>query len=441
MYESLKKDFSGEIILPKDARYEHARMAFIIKGSPAVVLQPRSTADTAAAIRFARKHFSVISIKSGGHNGAALATNTDGIVIDVSLINTVEVLDKEKRLVRIGAGAVWGNVAAALHEHSLAVSSGDTISVGVGGLVLGGGIGWMVRKYGLAIDHLKAADIVTAEGKILRTSATEHSDLFWGIRGGGGNFGIVTHFEFTAQPVNQVFAGMIVYTAEKLQGLITGWRDVMRKATEDLTTTLVILPPMMGNPAMAIAFCCYAGSDDQSAATVFEPLLHIGTVVQNTVTKKQYKDVLEQAHPPEGVKILVHNGFAPSLSDALIEAIASVSGKTGSPAMQIRSIGGAMNRVPSDATAFAHRNSEVLLIAATFVPLGASGQEQKQALVPWNTVAPFTSGAYVNFFTDATGKETSASYPTPVMHRLAMIKKKYDPENVFNRNYNIAPAK
>ncbi|MFA6541247.1 MAG: FAD-binding oxidoreductase [Bacteroidota bacterium] len=436
----LKQNFSGEVILPDDNAYEAARNSFIHNGAPAVVLRPAAARDVAAAIQFARNNSLILSVRSGGHSGAGLSTNTGGLVVDMSAMSTVEIIDKQKKLVRIGSGATWKKVAAALQEHGLALSSGDTTSVGVGGIALGGGIGWMVRKYGLTIDRMKAAEIVTADGKILRATAAEHSDLFWAIRGGGGNFGIATYFEFEAVQVGQVYSGMIIYALDNVPALLKGWRDYMRVASEDLTVIFLLLPSMMGNPPSAIAWCCYAGDDEASAKKAVDPLLKIGTVVQNMVTKKNYTDVLEEPHPPVGVKIIVNNGFTENFSDELIDTLAKQYGKETSPAMQIRSCGGAMNRVAPDATAFAHRSSEALFISAAFLPLNASQGDEAKAMIPWNSIAPFTQGAYVNFFSDATEKEVAIAYPKATYERLAKIKQTYDPQNIFNQNYNILPA-
>ena len=438
--ESLRKKFSGDIILPADASYGQARKAYIFTGSPAVVLKPRTTADAAAALRYSRENSQILSIRSGGHSGAGLSTNDGGIIIDLSFFNTVEILDKEERRVRIGSGATWGEAAAELQRHGLAVSSGDTKTVGVGGLTLGAGIGWMVRKHGLSIDNLTAADIVLADGSIIHASAGEHPELFWAIRGGGGNFGIVTHFEFSASSVGNVFAGMIIYQPENLPRLLTGWRDHMRTASEDLTTMLVIMPPFAGNPAMAISMCCFAGDDETSAKHSIDPLLKIGTVVQNTIVKKPYAEALEEAHPPEGVKVIVKNGFVKDFSSGLIDIIASTAGKEGSPIFQIRSLGGAMNLVNRNETAFAHRSSEILIVYAAFLSMAAAEQEVNNSLAPWRMITPFTSGSYINFFHTATKEEVASSYPQETYDRLAKIKKQYDPDNIFNRNYNIPPA-
>ncbi len=438
--DTLERDFSGEVIRPGDRIYEQASKTYLHQGAPAVVFRPAKTGDVALALQHARSNSLILSIRSGGHSGAGLGTNTGGVVIDLSALNKIEVIDRERGLVRIGAGATWGEVARVLQSFQLALSSGDTTTVGVGGLTLGGGIGWMVRKVGLAIDRLVAAEVVTAAGRTLRASATEHPDLFWAVRGGGGNFGVVTNFEFAAFPLNKVYAGVIVYSLDNLAGLLKGWRDTMRAATEDLTTMLVLMPAFAGNPPAAIVMACYASDDEARAKSAIDPLLQIGKVIQQDIQEKYYADVLEEAHMPEGVQVIVKNGLVKDFSDELIEAITSMYGQADSPALQLRSLGGQMKRVAADATAFAHRDSELLVVAPTFVPLEASDREISQAMKPWRTIAPFTSGAYVNFFSTATDEDVAASYPHATYERLAKIKRIYDPENIFNQNYNIKPA-
>ncbi|MDP1677827.1 MAG: FAD-binding oxidoreductase [Bacteroidota bacterium] len=438
--DTLKQNFFGTIIMPNDDAYEQARKSYVGSGSPAIVVRPNTAGDVVVAIQFAQSNSLVISIRSGGHSVAGFCTNNGGIIIDLSVINSVELIDKQNNIVRIGTGATWKKVAGTLQEFGLALSSGDSTSVGVGGLALGGGIGWMVRKYGLTIDSLKAAETVTADGKILRTTATEYPDLFWAIRGGGGNFGVVTHFEFAAKPVGKVFSGMIIYAMENLSALLKGWRDAMRASSEDLTVMFLVMPSFFGNPPSAIAWCCYAGDDETAAMKAIGPLLKIGTVVQNMVVKKNYADVLEEPHPPEGVKAIVTNGFVEQLSDELIDAIASTHGKEVGPVLQLRYVKGAMNRIDSGSTAFAHRGSETMLVSASFVPLEATKTEIDQAMIPWKTISPFTKGAYVNFFSSANKEDVAAAYPQETYNRLAAVKKIYDPKNIFNQNYNIPPA-
>src|SRR5690242_14121905 len=219
--EEIKTRIAGEVIAPSSPSYDERRRVFNRTGSPAVIVRAQGSEDIAAAIRFAREHHLALSVRSGGHGLSGQATNDGGLVIDLTLLNTVQVLDQERHLVRIGAGARWGDAAKALAPHGLAISSGDTNQVGVGGLTLGGGIGWMVRTYGLTIDSLVAADIVTADGRALRVSTDEHPDLFWAIRGGGGNFGVVTSFDFQAHPIREIVGGSVIYDPAEAEPVLT----------------------------------------------------------------------------------------------------------------------------------------------------------------------------------------------------------------------------
>ncbi len=438
--DTLRHNFSGEIIRPEDSAYEQARNTIAAKGAPALVVRPKTAKDVAAAIQYGRNQSLVISVRSGGHHGAGFASNTGGLVIDLGAINQIEMLDANKHIVRVGSGAVWGEVANFLKGYHLALSSGDTKSVGVGGLTLTGGIGWMVRKYGLALDSVVAVELVTADGKILRVSSADHPDLFWAIRGGGGNFGVVTYFEFEAHPVGKVYAGMIGYTHDNLPELIKKYRDVMRAAPDDLTASLTIMTEFMGNPPMVMVMLCYDGEDEATATRVIEPLKNLGKSTFQNIQVKEYADVLEEAHPPEGVIGIVNDLFAETFSDELIEAIAAAPKQAGTRVMQIRSLGGAMNRIPLESAAFPYRKSEIMMFGACFVRVGATEAEINEARKPWQGLAAFSSGAYANFLSTATAEDVAAIYPTATYERLAKVKKTYDPQNVFNQNYNIKPA-
>ena len=437
----VRRDFSGEIISPADQAYEQARATYAAVGSPALVMRPRSANDVIAAIRYAQSRSLVLSVRGGGHSVAGFSTNSGGLVIDLSNMRSIKIIDSAKGLVRIEAGAVWGDVAAELEKSHLALSSGDTKSVGVGGLTLGGGIGWMVRKYGLAIDSLVAAEIVTADGRILRASENENPDLFWAIRGGGGNFGVVTAFEFAAHPLGQVYAGTIGYGLDNLAELLVAWRDYMRNATEGLSTSVTIMPAFGDAPPAALVMLCYSGEDEAAAMQAIEPLKQLGTVTFQNVEKKNYTDVLEEAHAPEGVKIIVKNVFAQAFTDELIRAIVASRAEPGMRVLQIRGLGGAVKRVPADATAFAHRDSEIMMFAATFVSPTASEDEISEALEPWKKLAVLGTGAYSNFLSTSMDEDVAAIYPESTYERLAEIKAKYDPQNLFNQNYNVKPAR
>lgn len=424
--------------MPEDDEYESARNSFMSEGHPAMVVRPTSAQDIAAALRIARDEKLELSVRSGGHSGSGFSTNDGGLVIDLSDMKKIEVIDAEKRLVRIDAGANWGEVAATLKKDGLALSSGDTLSVGVGGIGVGGGIGWMVRKYGLAIDSMTAAEVVTADGHILRASKTENTDLFWAVRGAGGNYGVVSYFEFEAQPERMVYAGVIQYGLDDLRQVMTGWRDCMRQADDNLTTMLLAMPPFMGNPSSAMIMCCYAGDDETAARNAIQPLLELGNVVREDLKIKEYADVLEEAHPPQGVTVKVHDGFVPDFSDELIEAISGLYNEKGGPVLQIRALGGAMNRVPADETAFAHRNSEALIVAPFFIPPDSSAETIGNIMKPWETIEPFTAGVYGNLLGNVE-VDIDDIYPGQTYKRLVRLKKQYDPKNLFSRNFNIRP--
>lgn len=431
----LGKDFSGEVIKPGDADYESASTIMVRQGSPALIVFPRTAADVATAVTYGVDQHLTISVKSGGHSNAGFSTNDGGLVIDLKHFSEVSLIDKAQHLVRIGTGAKWIDVAKELESYGLALSSGDTTSVGVGGLLLGGGVGWMVRKYGLTIDSLVSAEVVTADGRILQVSADENADLFWGIRGGGGNLGIVTNVVCEAHPIGKVFAGTVIFKLEHLAELIKGWRDYMRTAPRELTTVLLMMPPFGDRPASVMIICCYAGDNHDAAMTAIDPLTTLGTVVTNNVTEKDYADVLEEAKPPRGVKIFVNNAFVDNMSDELIDVIS----RQHNAILQIRGLGGALGDTATDATAFAHRGAEALIVAPTFVPLTASEQDIEKALQPWREIEAFGTGAYINFFSHATEEAIAASYPEPTYKRLVELKKQYDPQNIFNQNINIKP--
>lgn len=432
---SFKTDFDGQVILPGDEEYAAASTTLFGKGAPAIIVRPRTVQAVAQAVGLARQKALEISLRSGGHSGAGFGTNNGGMVIDVSRINDIELIDKERRIVRLGSGAHWGDVAQELSKHGLSVSSGDTKSVGVAGLTLGGGVGWMVRKYGLAIDCLVAAELVTADGQLIRATAEEHPDLFWAIRGAGGNFGVLTHLEFEAHDTGKVLSGSITYAMDDLAGTLKSWRDAMRQAPAELTTTFMILPEMMGNPASASVAFCYAGTDRDA----LEPLLRIGKVTHQEVAEKDYHAILVDGHAPEGVKVLIHNVLLPELNDEITDTIARQA-QDHQMLLQVRSVGGALNKVPAEATAFAHRRSEVLVISPLFMPQTATEEEIDAALAPWQKIAAYGEGACINFFAQVNEEIIKTVYPPAALQRLAAIKKTYDPQNIFHHNFNILPA-
>jgi FAD/FMN-containing dehydrogenase len=439
----LKQSVAGAVILPSDPEYESASAVYSsvygVVSAPAVVVRVADADDVGVAVAFARSHGLELSVRSGGHSGSGFSTNVGGLVIDLRQLATVEIVDPSRHLVRIGAGATWGSVAAALGPAGLALSSGDTVSVGVGGLTLGGGIGWMVRTYGLALDSLVEATVVTAGSEQFRVSADEHADLFWAIRGGGGNFGVITSFTFQAHPLTRVFAGALRFDNAELADLLTSWRDVMRLAPEELNTTFLAMPEFPGMPGGVQVLVCYAGDDAVAADAALAPLRAMAGLTGDTIAAQPYADLLEEAHPPEGMTIVGHNAFARELNDEAVAALAAMYSDLGGSVLMIRSLVGAFNRVPDGATAFGFRDSEALLISVAFLPPDAPAAAADRVNVLWGSVEPYLQGTYAGFSSAPGGEDPTRLYAPDTLARLVALKRAYDPENLFRRNHNISP--
>jgi FAD/FMN-containing dehydrogenase len=434
---------AGDVVLPAGSSYDELRNVFNQAGSPAAIVRAKANDDIITAIRFARDHHLALSVRSGGHGLSGLATNNGGLVIDLARFNAVEILDPARHLVRIGAGAKWGDVAKALEPHGLAISSGDTNQVGVGGLTLGGGIGWMVRKYGLTIDSLEAADLITADGRALHVSAQEHPDLFWAIRGGGGNFGVVTSFDFHAQPSGEIVGGTVIYDTAEAENVLSAWARSMREAPEELSSTIVLFPGFGPQaPAQIMVLLCYAGDDEAKANEAIKPFLQLGAVRSQNIQRKPYHAMLEDAvSPPPSLRLVGQDGFLKTLSPEAIATLAANYGQAGKPIAQIRALGGAVDRVSPEAMAFAHRGNEALVIVPAFAPKDASDEQVQQIRqAAWQPLAPMANGTYLNFLSDASEASVASVYPSATYARLAHIKATYDPDNIFNQNQNIKPA-
>ena len=419
-------------IRPGDPEYDTARTTIAGTASPMVVLRPTATDEVSASLAYAAAEGLVLAVRSGGHNVLGFGNVDDGAVLDLSRLDTVEVLDGNR--VRVGAGATWGAVATALAPHGLALSSGDTLSVGVGGLTQAGGIGWLVRMHGLTIDSLLSAEVVTADGEVVSASADEHSDLFWALRGGAGNVGVVTSFVFRAQPVDTVRFGMLSFAPEDLSGLITRWAGVMRTAPDELSSTLVLMPGFGDFPAGVMLFVCDCGDDP----SVIEPLRGIGWVVSDEIAERPYAEILEEAHPPEGVLPVIGNAFVESVDDELAAAIAAAYDR-GARVVFLRALGGAVRRVSVEETAFAHRDAEALVVSAAFLPVDASEEQVEDARAVWRTIGDRGMGAYAGFLGSATPDDLAALWPEDTRKRLVEVKRTWDPDNLFRRNFNVQP--
>jgi FAD/FMN-containing dehydrogenase len=440
--ETLRRDFGGDIIEPGAAAYASASRTVLTGGTPAYVLRPKSVGDVRAGVRFAASTGLPLSVRGGGHSFPGFGTNDGGVVIDLGMLATVEIIDRERHLVRIGGGATWGQVVAALTPHSLAISSGDTKSVGVGGLTLTGGIGWKVRKYGLALDNVVAADVVTANGEVVRASATENPELFWAVRGGGGNFGIVTDFEFLAHPTTEVFYGKISFPATETATVLQGWANHLRTAPEELTSTASFANPFTGGATAPIEVQIAVDSDDPKlAAKVIDPIRRLGTVIDDDIALKPCADTLvDGATPPPGIQLMTRSAFVDKESVSEVLRILTEVGASGhSPFISVRSVGAAVSRVPDDATAYAHRQAELMFVTTTAGPKPVVEAASPVLAAIWARLAPHVNGAYANFLASATEQDIAAIYPTETHERLAAVKRRYDPGNLFAHNHNIRP--
>jgi FAD/FMN-containing dehydrogenase len=440
--ETLRRDFGGHIIEPGGAEYESASRSVLASGNPAYVLRPQSVGDVRAGVRFAARSGLLLSVRGGGHSFAGFGTNDGGVVIDLSNLANVEIIDKERHLVRIGGGATWGQVAAALAPHGLAISSGDTKSVGVGGLTLTGGIGWKVRKHGLALDNVTAAEVVTASGQVVHANAEENPELFWAIRGGGGNFGIVTAFEFAAHPTTEVFFGKIAFPAPEAATVLQGWADYLRTAPEELTSIVVFANPFAGGPDAPVEiYVAFDGDDPQLAAQAIDPIRRLGTVTGDDIALQPYADTLaDGGTPPPGIQFAPRSAFADKESvPEVLQLLAEVRASQRSPFIAVRSLGGAVSRVPGDATAYPHRQAELMIVTTAVGPKPVVEAARPALDAIWARLAPHVNGAYANFLGSATEEDVAAIYPAQTHKRLAAVKRQYDPGNLFARNHNIRP--
>lgn len=431
-----------DVFTPGQRHYEAAARLFFTTAAPSLVIQPGDAAAVAGALRDPAFSDISVAIRSGGHDPRQHRNDRRSMIIDLKRLDDVEVLDPSRRLVRIGGGSTWGRVAAVLDRYGWGLTAGDTADVGVGGLTLGGGFGWMVRRYGLAIDNLVGARVVTADGRILRTSADDHADLFWAIRGGGGNFGVVVDFDFIAQPVAVVHFGSVTYHGANPGVVVARWRDVMRHAPEELSSTLMLPPGTAGGPTPVTVAFCYAhdrhiASDADGA---IRPLLELGSVSSKSVRHCRYAETLEPAGHPPPVRMLPQNTLVDELDRAVIEKVCALHGSPTPTAIAVRSLGGAFSRVPPEATAFAHRSAEAMIVALLMSTDPAPDLGLAPTLERWEQLAALGSGSYVNFNGSSTAADLTSAYPAETYRRLAEVKQRYDPDNRFVHNHNITPA-
>jgi FAD/FMN-containing dehydrogenase len=458
-FEELGGSFRGELLLPTSPGYDTARRVWngTIDRRPALIARCTGVADVAAAVRFAREHDLEIAVRGGGHNVAGTAVCDEGVVIDLSRMRAVMV-DPAGRTAWVQGGALWGDVDHETQAHGLATTGGIIGHTGVAGLTLGGGIGFLMRKHGLTVDNLLAAEVVTAEGRVVRASADEHPDLFWALRGGGGNFGVVTSFRFALHPLGPaVLAGPVLWAADDTMDMLRFYRDFAAEAPDELGTVVRLgtVPPLPvipedlhWRPAVAVA-CCYAGSveDGERAARA---LRRFGTPLVDLLAPTPYaafQGGLDDS-VPHGWHYYWKSTDLSGLTDDAIGVIADHAYAARSPRSYAAMfhMGGAVARVPHDATAYAGRDvAHNIVIDAVWLP-GESGQHAA-AETAWaqrfrQALEPHGAGrVYVNFLdADDDASRVREAYGDRIYRRLAEVKAKYDPDNAFHHNKNIQPG-
>jgi FAD/FMN-containing dehydrogenase len=440
--QMLRGGFDGDIIQPGDMEYELVSNVKLAAGHPAYVLRPESVDGVRAAVRFAADAGLALAVRGGGHSFAGFGTNDGGVVIDLTRLADVDIIDSERHVVRVGGGATWGQVGVVLAGHSLAISAGDTRSVGVGGLTLSGGIGWKVRKHGLALDNLVAADVVTADGNLVHASTEQNAELFWGIRGGGGNFGVVTAFEFRAHPTTDVYFGTIAFPAAEANAVLQGWAEHLRVAPEELTSVAEFANPFAGPDAPVELHIAFDGDSAELMAAAVDPIRRLGTVIKDDIALKPYVDILvDGGTPPPGLQFVTRSAFVErdSVADTL-RILTEVAAQPGSPFLAVRSVGGAVSRVAADATAYVHRQAELMFMTTIAGPPAVIDAARPALDAIWQRLAPHVGGAYANFMTSANERDVAAVYPPSTYARLAELKRSYDPDVLFAGNYTVRPA-
>lgn len=452
--QEFKAGLRGEVIEPHHKEYDEARKVYngMISKRPRLIVKCMDVADVIHSVNFARDNNIPLSIRGGGHNAGGLGLVDDGLVIDLSLIRYTRV-DPKARTIVAGGGCLWGDIDHATHAFGLAVPSGIISTTGIGGLTLGGGLGHLTRKYGLTIDNLLEVDMVLADGSFITANKEQHSDLFWAVRGGGGNYGVVTAFTYKLNPVDMVYAGPMLWEIDQSEQVLKWYRDFIMKAPEDLTGffAFMVVPPVAPFPEhlqlkkMCGVIWSYTGPMDK-AEELFKPVRSFLKPALDFVGPMPFPTLQTLFDPllPPGLQWYWSPDFVTELSDeAIKEHVKHGSAMpTDLSTMHLYPINGAASKVGNSDTAWAYRDANWSMIIAGIDPDPANkGLVTKWAKDYWNAMHPYSAGgAYINFMMEDEGQDrVKASYKHNY-DRLAHIKSKYDPHNLFRVNQNIAPA-
>jgi FAD/FMN-containing dehydrogenase len=444
-----RRAFSGEVVLPGDTAYETRRKVWngLIDKRPGLIASCTSVDDVIAAVQLARGEGLTVAVRGGGHSFPGFSTCDDGLVIDLSPMKQVDV-DPERRVARVQGGVSWGELDAATHAYGLATTGGLMSTTGIAGLTLGGGIGWLMRKHGLACDNLLAVDMVTANGDVVHADSSDNPELLWALRGGGGNFGIVTDFVFRLHPVDTVLGGLMLFAAARTPEVLRFYRDYVADLGDECTTMLSAItapaadfvpPPLRGEPAMAVALC-HCGDPEDGAAAV-APLRELRPDV-DLVDAMPYPELqqLFDEDLPHGIRCYLKAGYVPALTDAVIDVIAERTRPLSAPytTFDFHHMGGAVARVDDD-TAFGGRRFPFCFNIVGLWHDPAQDELHTAYVREFSAaLAPFSAaGVYVNFTAEA--DMTDVTYSRAKLERLRAVKREFDPTNLFRLNQNVRP--
>ena len=455
LVSTLRSQLRGAVIARGDAEYDEARALYngMIDKKPLAVARCADVADVIAAVNYGRENALPIAMRGGGHNGPGLGSVDDGLVIDLSRMRGVRV-DPESRTARVEAGCTQGDMDHATHAFGLAVPAGIISTTGIAGLTLGGGHGYLSRKYGLTIDNLLEADVVLADGSFVVASREQNPDLLWALRGGGGNFGVVTSFLFRLHPVKMVFAGPIAWDQQHARQIMRSYRDMLPQLPEELGIFLGLktvpssppFPEQHWGKRICLLMCCYAGEESEGRKALAPLLEKLPEPWFNWMGTMPYPAVQSMFDPlfPKGMQWYWRGDFVKTLPDEAIEAHLEQAAKTPSELslMHLYPIDGAVRRVPRDETAWSCRDATWSMVIAGIDPNPQkAGQITRWTKVYWDAVHPYDlGGAYPNFMMDDEGEGRIKATFGDNYPRLAAVKKHYDPANLFHVNHNIRPA-
>jgi FAD/FMN-containing dehydrogenase len=453
----LRRKFEGQVLLPDDDGYHQARRVWnaIVDRRPAVIARCASPSDVAAAVRFAAARDLEIGVRCGGHSVLGLSVPEAGLMIDLSLLRSVRV-DPDRRRARVAGGAVLGNLDRASQPYGLATTSGNVSDTGVGGLTLGGGMGWLARRFGLACDNVTRLQVVTADGEIVEASEAENAALFWGLRGGGGNFGVVTEFEFQLHPIET--AALIAdffYTLQDAPSVLRGWRELIAEAPRQATLTAwtgtsgdwPVLPAEHHNSPLASVGYIWVGEPDQGR-DLLRAVRGLAAPLAERVEELTYLELqtIDDAKHRQRLRRYWKGHYLRELPDEAIEAFLGRGQTVESdpellPYGGFQSYGGAIAEVREDETAFSHRDALVEFVAVAAWADPAEDEARMSAARRWAAaIEPYASGVYVNDLADEGEAGVRRAYGPHKLARLAALKLRYDPDNRFHLNHNIRPG-